>query len=50
MRLLDYWKHTKFVFFFEKIDGFFQKNTWIFFKIVKGGKFALEGVSNNIIA
>ena len=34
--------------FFEKIDGFFEKT--FFFKIDKGGKFAVECVSNSIIS
>ena len=35
--------------FFEKKDAFFEKKL-IFFKIAKGGKFAIESVSNGIIS
>ena len=36
--------------FFQEVDGFFRKKTWILFKIGKGGKFAVECVSNDIIS
>ena len=36
--------------FFGKIDGFFEKKTCFFFKIDKGGKFAIECASNSIIS
>ena len=35
---------------FLKIDGFFEKKLEFFFKIDKGGKFAVECVSNGIIS
>ena len=35
--------------FFEKVYGFFEKNLIFFFKIAKGGQFAVECVSNGII-
>ena len=34
--------------FFGKIDGRFWKKTWVFLKIVKWGKFGVNGVSNDV--
>ena len=36
--------------FWNEKDGFFEKKTWIFFKVGKSGKFALKYVSNDVIS
>ena len=36
--------------FFEKLDGLFSKKNLKFFEIAKGGKFAVERVSNDIFS